>query len=684
MTAVTDCEAISAVGLAQPVNSLTGVIFLIVAALLVVGTVRRQMVSAAGAVAFGVVANAAGTVAYHGRPGAVSHWIHDVALVVLLGTIAGWHLGRIRDRRSTPDPATTTIWGTRGAWIGTVIAAVGGGIAIAITHDATTPLAVVAIVIVVIAEVVARRRGLPAGLGWGLAAVIVAALAAYGAGRSDSPLCNPGSIVQFHALWHVLIGVAGFVWADRALAAHGPAVGSGVGRSITDTIVGGLATVLVRAFHREVDATDRHHMPTDAPVLFVVNHGNGFVDPLVLAATLWRLPRFVAKAALWKIPPARLALNALAVLPVYRRSDGDDPHGNDRTFKATTTALLRRDRVAIFPEGTTADRAGLDTIHSGAARIALGAADAGVSGIVVVPVGLAFESRVTTRSRVAVRFGDPIDLDTWRAAPHTGPTNGSNGESHPETHRLTEQIRSALTEVSPVYASVDEREQLRLAAAVSLQAEHGTVPGFGMVEERAATMAGAPDADRAEVTEALAHHALRREMVGLSDADLMPGPLRRGGLRLTLAAVLIALFGPVLLTVAIINLPVIIAVQFAVMAFRETATKGTVRLLVGLITGSLVWWVAAMLLADGVVAVAVTMVGLGIISAIALVTWDWVVDGFAILRMWFRRRDRAQLVAGLEHSRALVAAAVDNALAASAPSSSSGSSDDHPATLTRS
>ena len=661
MTPASDCEAISTVGIAQPVNSLTGAIFVIVAVLLIGGVMRHKMVSAAIAIAIGVIANAVGTVAYHGYPSALSHWIHDLALVMLLGTVAGWHLGRIRDQRCRPAPATTTGWGNRGAWIATGVATVVGGIAIAITHDATTPLAAAAIAAIGAGEFVARRRGLRAGFGWGLGAVILVALGAYWLGRSDSPLCDPESLVQFHGLWHVLIGVAGFVWADRALARLGPGIGSGVGRSITDRVAGGLATVLVRAFHRAVDVTGRHLVPRDAPVLFVVNHGNGFVDPLVVAATLRRLPRFIAKAALWKIPPARLALNGLAVLPVYRRSDGDDPHGNDRTFAATTTALARHDRVAIFPEGTTADRAGLDTIRSGAARIALGAADAGVDGIVVVPVGLAFESRVTTRSRVAVHIGAPIDLDQWRADEHSDQVE--TADTHPETHRLTHRIRDALVEVSPVYASVDEREQLRLAAAVSLQAEHGTVPDFAAVESRAALIARAPDDERTEVTETLAHHALRREMVGLSDADLMPGPLRRGGLRLVLAAVTIAILGPVLATAALINLPVIIAVQLAVMAVKETATKGTVRLLVGLVMGALVWWAAAMILADGPVAVAVTMVGLGIISAIALATWDWVIDGFAIIRMWFRRRDRAQLVTGLEQSRSLVAAAVDNALA---------------------
>jgi len=672
MSPTSDCEAISVIGVAQPVNSITGVVFIAVAAIVVIGVAQRRLVSSATGIAVMVVANAVGTVAYHGYPGSLSHWIHDLALVGALTTIAGWHLGRLADGPRGTGSATTTTAGNCGAWIGTGVGVLIGGVAIAISHATTTVLAALALTIIIAAEIAARRRGLPNGFGWGLGIVVAAALTAYGVGRSESPLCSPDSVLQFHGVWHLLTGLAALVWADRALARHGPGVGSGVGRALADSLAGWAAVLLVRAFHRQIDVIGRDRVPADRPVLFVVNHANGFVDPMVLAATLHRLPRFIAKAALWKVLPARVALDALAVLPVSRRADGDDPHGNERTFGATTRALARRDRVAIFPEGTTGDRPALDRIHSGAARIALGAADAGVDSIMVVPVGLAFESRVTTRSRVAVRFGDPIDLDRWRSAEGT---RRDTEDPHHESHRLTEVIEQMLTGVSPHYASVDEREQLRLAAAVSLQVERGTVPGFGAIEARASSVAKAPEPLRHQVIDALGRHALRREMVGLSDADLMPGPLRRGGVRLAVCAAVIAVFGPLLLTAVLINLPVIAAVQLGVMAVRETATKGTVRLLIGLVVGLLTWWVAAMLLADGALAVVATMMGLAVLSAVALAVWESVIDGIEILRMWFRRRDRAQLIGGLERTQILVAGHVDAALAATSPHADSTSCD---------
>ena len=58
----------------------------------------------------------------------------------------------------------------------------------------------------------------------------------------------------------------------------------------TDRAVGLLAVVLVYVFHRSVDVRGRSMLPTDRPVLIVANHGNGFVDPIVVAAALRRLP----------------------------------------------------------------------------------------------------------------------------------------------------------------------------------------------------------------------------------------------------------------------------------------------------------------------------------------------------------------------------------------------------------
>jgi 1-acyl-sn-glycerol-3-phosphate acyltransferase len=103
-------------------------------------------------------------------------------------------------------------------------------------------------------------------------------------------------------------------------------------RRATDRCIGLLATVLTHAFHRSVDVVGRDRIPAGRPQLVVANHGNGFVDPIVVAAVLRRLPRFMSKAALWKVPVARPFLGLAGVLPVYRSADGDRPGDNRSVF----------------------------------------------------------------------------------------------------------------------------------------------------------------------------------------------------------------------------------------------------------------------------------------------------------------------------------------------------------------
>ena len=81
--------------------------------------------------------------------------------------------------------------------------------------------------------------------------------------------------------------------------------------------------------------------------------------------------------------------------------------------------------VAIFPEGTTGDRGGLDRVRSGAARIALGALPI-APDLVIVPIGLAFESKVETRSRTVVMFGEPIIVADHRREPPATRSTGSD------------------------------------------------------------------------------------------------------------------------------------------------------------------------------------------------------------------------------------------------------------------
>ncbi|MEZ5140760.1 MAG: hypothetical protein R2711_18905 [Acidimicrobiales bacterium] len=72
-------------------------------------------------------------------------------------------------------------------------------------------------------------------------------------------------------------------------------------RTGTDRAVALLARLISRGLFRSVEVVGFDDLPT-GPRLIVANHFNGFVDPVVLAGALGRLPRFIAKATLWKTP----------------------------------------------------------------------------------------------------------------------------------------------------------------------------------------------------------------------------------------------------------------------------------------------------------------------------------------------------------------------------------------------
>ena len=168
--------------------------------------------------------------------------------------------------------------------------------------------------------------------------------------------------LQWHGVWHLLTAIFLLIWVDVAYGADDPATAPRIFRRGIDRALGLLTVVLVRTFHRSVDVAWRERVPTDRPVLVVANHGNGFVDPIVVASVLGRLPRFIAKAALWKVVVARPFLALAGVLPVYRSSDGDQSSDNRSVFAACHREFDVGATVAIFPEGTTGDRAGLDRV----------------------------------------------------------------------------------------------------------------------------------------------------------------------------------------------------------------------------------------------------------------------------------------------------------------------------------
>src|SRR5579863_3921942 len=179
-----------------------------------------------------------------------------------------------------------------------------------------------------------------------------------------------------------------------------------------------LAEALVRLYYpvRLVEGSER--IPRDRPIVFVLNHPNGLLDPMVLRIATGRATRFLAKSTLYGNPFGRLAMDAFGSIPVYRAHEAGERGAraaavsrNDESFALCRAALARGEALALFPEGTSHSDPQLRPLKTGAARIALSAeleaADAGRRlGAVIVPVGLFYERKSVFRSRVLLDVGE--------------------------------------------------------------------------------------------------------------------------------------------------------------------------------------------------------------------------------------------------------------------------------------
>ncbi len=163
-----------------------------------------------------------------------------------------------------------------------------------------------------------------------------------------------------------------------------------------------------------------HHIPETGPVLVVCNHVS-YLDPIYTGVFMHRsgrIPRFLAKDALWRIPVFGRVLCAAGQIPVRR-----DSAEASASLPAAQQALADGKAVLIYPEGTiTRDPEHWPMVaRTGAARLALG------SDVPVVPVvnwgtqrvydHYAKRLRPLPRTDVVVRAGAPVALSDLRWRP---------------------------------------------------------------------------------------------------------------------------------------------------------------------------------------------------------------------------------------------------------------------------
>lgn len=180
----------------------------------------------------------------------------------------------------------------------------------------------------------------------------------------------------------------------------------------------GFLRLVTRIFFRTIEVVGHDHVPLRGPVVFVGNHPNSLVDPVMILTTAGRQVSLAARDGLFKMPHLMPLLWAAGAVPIKRRQDqseGTAQVDNSEAFAALHRVLGRGGAFGIFPEGVTYTESELQPLKTGAARIALSSVAEGIP-VTLVPIGLTYRRRDHFRGRVLVQYGRPIALTAWAKA----------------------------------------------------------------------------------------------------------------------------------------------------------------------------------------------------------------------------------------------------------------------------
>ncbi|MBF4589423.1 lysophospholipid acyltransferase family protein [Curtobacterium sp. VKM Ac-1395] len=185
-----------------------------------------------------------------------------------------------------------------------------------------------------------------------------------------------------------------------------------------------ITSVFVIPLFRWVSAYRWHgpnRLPEHGAFVLAPNHYTN-IDPLVVGTAVWvsrRLPRFLAKASIFRVPVVGRLMTGMGQIPVERsgRTRLNDPLGGGRSLVEQGGAVI------VYPEGTLTRDPALWPMRgkTGAARIAL------ENDVPLIPMAHWGTQRIMPRyskklhlfrqAHVDVIVGEPMDLSAYRGKP---------------------------------------------------------------------------------------------------------------------------------------------------------------------------------------------------------------------------------------------------------------------------
>ncbi len=197
-----DCETIGRGLLAQPVNAVSSLAYVVVGVIVLYSVFRSEEEERTVRSVFGslLIATGIGSLLFHGPQGPASRVIHDSTFILTVLFIALTNLAGLFGLSRRVQWAVFSLTGAL-----TIVT-------LGLTPSSTNLLAGASVVLLIAGDALGHRAG-AIRMRWWAASVTAMAMAMvlFIVGRTGGPLCDSASLFQGHALWHVLS--AGALWA---------------------------------------------------------------------------------------------------------------------------------------------------------------------------------------------------------------------------------------------------------------------------------------------------------------------------------------------------------------------------------------------------------------------------------------------------------------------------------------
>ena len=168
-------------------------------------------------------------------------------------------------------------------------------------------------------------------------------------------------------------------------------------------------------YYKKILVKDKKNITKNKAILFISNHPNALIDPILVATHSSRNMYYLTQAGVFKRKIVKKILESVNMIPVYRVRDGLSSKElktyNDEVFQYCYQILNKKQALMIYVEGSHNIRRKVRPFKKGFARIVFGAMDEyNDLEIDIVPVGMNYTKVEEYASKVSINYGKPIPV----------------------------------------------------------------------------------------------------------------------------------------------------------------------------------------------------------------------------------------------------------------------------------